>query len=132
MVAASNPSAPHTPVLLRPILSAVAPVEGVWLDGTFGAGGYTRGFLEAGAARVIAVDREPAAQKLAKDLGADVVLDGGPDLIEQVKDITGGGAHVVIDFVGELGVENRFEMVPPNHRHFLSRRDAVPREKLAK
>jgi NAD+-dependent secondary alcohol dehydrogenase Adh1 len=56
--------------------------------------------------RVLAVDREPAAQQLAKDLGADVVLDGGPDLIEQVKDITGGGAHVVIDFVGELGVEN--------------------------
>ena len=43
---------------------------------------------------------------LAKDLGADVVLDGGPNLIEEVKQITGGGSHVVIDFVGELGVEN--------------------------
>lgn len=57
-------------------------------------------------ARVIAVDREPGAQALAKELGADIVLDGGPDLIEQVKDATGGGSHVVIDFVGELGVEN--------------------------
>ncbi|WP_299848460.1 NAD(P)-dependent alcohol dehydrogenase [uncultured Roseovarius sp.] len=57
-------------------------------------------------ARVIAVDREPGAQALAKDLGADIVLDGGPDLIEEVMDATGGGSHVVIDFVGELGVEN--------------------------
>ncbi len=57
-------------------------------------------------ARVIAIDREPAAQVLARELGADFVLDGGPDLVEQVKDITSGGAQVVIDFVGELGVEN--------------------------
>ncbi|RWP30451.1 NAD(P)-dependent alcohol dehydrogenase [Mesorhizobium sp.] len=56
--------------------------------------------------RIIAVDREPAAQVLAKDLGADFVLDGGPNVIEEVSQITGGGAHVVIDFVGELGVEN--------------------------
>jgi NAD+-dependent secondary alcohol dehydrogenase Adh1 len=56
--------------------------------------------------RIIAVDREPAAQVLAKDLGADFVLDGGPNVVEEVSQITGGGAHVVIDFVGELGVEN--------------------------
>lgn len=56
--------------------------------------------------RTIAIDREPAAQALARDLGADFVLDGGPDLIAEVAEITGGGAHVVIDFVGELGVEN--------------------------
>ena len=41
--------APHIPVLLRPLLAAVAPVRGLWLDGTFGAGGYTRGLLAAGA-----------------------------------------------------------------------------------
>jgi len=57
-------------------------------------------------ARTIAIDREPGAQLLAKDLGADFVLDGGPNVVEQVREITGGGAQVVIDFVGELGVEN--------------------------
>lgn len=56
--------------------------------------------------RIIAVDREPAAQKLAKDLGADYTLDGGENIVEEVREITGGGAHVVIDFVGEHGVEN--------------------------
>lgn len=56
---------PHVPVLLQPLLAAVAPVTGVWLDGTFGAGGYARGLLEAGAATVIGVDRDPLALELA-------------------------------------------------------------------
>lgn len=60
-------TAPHTPVLLRPLLAAVAPVTGVWLDGTFGAGGYTRGLFEAGADRVIAVDRDPLAFEMAAE-----------------------------------------------------------------
>ncbi len=57
--------APHIPVLLRPLLAACAPVRGVWLDGTFGAGGYARGLIEAGAAKVIGIDRDPEAQRLA-------------------------------------------------------------------
>ena len=57
--------APHVPVLLRPLLAAVAPVSGVWADGTFGAGGYARGLLEAGAGRVIGIDRDPSAFALA-------------------------------------------------------------------
>lgn len=55
----------HIPVLLRPILEAVAPVSGVWLDGTFGAGGYARGLLDAGAAKVIGIDRDPLAHQMA-------------------------------------------------------------------
>jgi 16S rRNA (cytosine1402-N4)-methyltransferase len=51
----------HVPVLLAPILRLAAPVGGVWLDGTFGAGGYSRALLEAGAERVIGVDRDPEA-----------------------------------------------------------------------
>ena len=57
---------PHVPVLLRPLLAAVAPVSGVWLDGTFGAGGYAKGLLQAGAARVIGVDRDPLALQMAQ------------------------------------------------------------------
>lgn len=61
----STPVAPHIPVLLRPLLEAVAPVSGLWLDGTFGAGGYARGLLGAGADRVIGVDRDPLAFEMA-------------------------------------------------------------------
>lgn len=58
---------PHIPVLIEPLLRAVAPVEGVWLDGTLGAGGYTRALLDAGADRVIGVDRDPMAIDMAAD-----------------------------------------------------------------
>lgn len=57
--------APHIPVLLKPLLAAVAPVQGLWLDGTFGAGGYTKGLLAAGADCVIGVDRDPLALQMA-------------------------------------------------------------------
>lgn len=63
--AASDVRPPHVPVLLRPLLAAVAPVSGLWLDGTFGAGGYARGLLEAGADRVIGIDRDPSALDMA-------------------------------------------------------------------
>ena len=66
-----TPTGPHVPVLLRPLLKAVAPVSGRWLDGTFGAGGYTRGLLEAGADQVIGVDRDPLAFELARPWAAD-------------------------------------------------------------
>ncbi len=59
--------ASHIPVLLDAILTMCAPVQGVWLDGTFGAGGHSRGLLDAGAERVIAVDRDPKAFRTAAD-----------------------------------------------------------------
>lgn len=67
----SNPNAPHVPVLLTPLLAAVAPVSGVWIDGTLGAGGYTRGLFAAGAEQVIGIDRDPLAQQIAAEWGAE-------------------------------------------------------------
>ncbi len=61
----SAPDKPHIPVLLRPLIKAVSPVSGTWLDGTFGAGGYARALLEAGADKVIGVDRDPLAFEMA-------------------------------------------------------------------
>ena len=69
--ARATPADPHIPVLLGPLLKAVAPVDGVWLDGTFGAGGYARGLLKAGAACVIAVDRDPTVFEMARDWAAE-------------------------------------------------------------
>lgn len=77
--APSDTSAPHIPVLLSAILKAVAPVRGTWLDGTFGAGGYTRGLLDAGAETVIAVDRDPLAFEMAADWAGDY----GDRLVQQ-------------------------------------------------
>jgi NAD+-dependent secondary alcohol dehydrogenase Adh1 len=58
------------------------------------------------AARIIVIDRNPDALKLAEQLGAHhtVVADGGQ--VDAVKDLTGGGgADVVLDFVAEQGAE---------------------------
>jgi 16S rRNA (cytosine1402-N4)-methyltransferase len=61
---------PHVPVLIDAILRECAPVSGIWLDGTLGAGGYARALLAAGAARVIGVDRDPLALRIAEDWAA--------------------------------------------------------------
>lgn len=58
---------PHVPVLIEAILRECAPLSGVWLDGTLGAGGYTRALLAAGADRVIGMDRDPLALQMAAD-----------------------------------------------------------------
>jgi NAD+-dependent secondary alcohol dehydrogenase Adh1 len=58
------------------------------------------------AAGVIAVDPSPTAQALARELGADEVVGAvGADAVQAVQELTGGGAHVVLDFVGERGAE---------------------------
>lgn len=61
---------PHIPVLIAPLVAAVSPVKGTWLDGTLGAGGYTRALLDAGADHVIGVDRDPTAIDLAQSWSA--------------------------------------------------------------
>ncbi len=65
METAAPASPPHVPVLIEPLVAACAPVTGTWLDGTFGAGGYTKRLLDAGAERVIGVDRDPDVFKIA-------------------------------------------------------------------
>lgn len=52
----------HAPVLLEETIAALAPRdEATYVDGTFGAGGYSRALLAAARCRVIAIDRDPAA-----------------------------------------------------------------------
>lgn len=73
--------APHIPVLIDPLIDAVAPVSGIWLDGTFGAGGYAKALLAAGATRVIGIDRDPnvlaTAGSFAAEFGDRIMLCGG-------------------------------------------------------
>jgi 16S rRNA (cytosine1402-N4)-methyltransferase len=59
--AAGGPAS-HLPVMLREVLLHLAPRDGgVYLDATFGAGGYSRGILEAANCKVIAIDRDQSA-----------------------------------------------------------------------
>ncbi|WP_309092548.1 16S rRNA (cytosine(1402)-N(4))-methyltransferase RsmH [Phenylobacterium sp.] len=64
-------TAPHVPVLLNEVVDALAPAPGQTIvDGTFGAGGYTRAILGTGA-KVVAFDRDPTVKRFAADLPAD-------------------------------------------------------------
>jgi NAD+-dependent secondary alcohol dehydrogenase Adh1 len=72
------------------------------------------------ATRIIVVDRNPEALKLAEQIGANetVVADGGQ--VDAVKDLTGGGATVVFDFVAEQGAEkDGFAMTAPAGSYYV-------------
>lgn len=62
----------HAPVLLDEVIAILAPRKGaVYLDATFGGGGYTRAILEAADCKVIAVDRDPEAFERAVAMTKD-------------------------------------------------------------
>ena len=72
------------------------------------------------AARVVVVDRNPDALKLAEQIGAHdtVVADGNH--VGAVTDLTGGGADVVFDFVAEQGAEqDGFAMTRPAGSYYV-------------
>lgn len=63
--------APHIPVLADEVVDALAIAPGeTHVDGTFGAGGYAKAFLDKGAARVLAFDRDPEAIQYGEALAA--------------------------------------------------------------
>ncbi|CUH76070.1 16S rRNA (cytosine(1402)-N(4))-methyltransferase RsmH [Tropicibacter naphthalenivorans] len=95
-------SAPHVPVLLRPLLQAVSPVQGVWIDGTFGAGGYTRGLIEAGADKVIGIDQDPLAHRMAAEWIGDWPIELVQANFAQMDQVADAVDGVVLD----LGVSS--------------------------
>ena len=68
--AAGGP-ARHIPVMLAEVVETLDPQNGdTIIDGTFGAGGYTRAILEAADCKVIAIDRDPRAIAGGEDLAS--------------------------------------------------------------
>lgn len=62
----------HIPVMLNEVLQTLQPRDGaVYVDGTFGAGGYTRAILGAADCTVYAIDRDPAAFERAEKMAAE-------------------------------------------------------------
>jgi 16S rRNA (cytosine1402-N4)-methyltransferase len=58
----SESAGAHVPVLLAEAIAVLAPRDdGLYVDGTFGAGNYSRAILEAARCRVVALDRDPDA-----------------------------------------------------------------------
>lgn len=75
----STPGIIHVPVLAEEVLRALEPKDGaVYVDGTFGNGGYSRAVLDAADCTVYAIDRDPDAiargQVMAAEAGGRLIL----------------------------------------------------------
>ena len=75
-----NP-APHIPAMLNEVLAGLALRDGgIYVDGTFGAGGYSGAILDAADCRLIAIDRDPDA--VAAGASAVAKYDGRLTLVQ--------------------------------------------------
>lgn len=100
----------HYPVMLNEVLEGLNPQDGeVYVDGTFGAGGYTRAFLNAADCTVIAIDRDPnvlkTAEEFAKEFGGRFIFVSGcfGDALELVQS---KGFKKIDGFVLDVGVSS--------------------------
>ncbi len=100
----------HIPVMLPDVLDALKPRAGeTYIDGTFGAGGYTRAILEAADANVIAFDRDPTAI----EAGGGLVAEFAPRLMlvhrpfgEMATALAEAGVTAVDGVVLDVGVSS--------------------------
>lgn len=59
----------HIPVMLNEVLQSLAPADGkVYVDATFGNGGYSKAILESANCKVIAIDRDPNVRERANEI----------------------------------------------------------------
>jgi 16S rRNA (cytosine1402-N4)-methyltransferase len=100
----------HIPVLVHPVIEFLAPRDGgIYVDATFGAGGYAREILAAADARVIGIDRDQGAIARGADLVAEA--DGRLTLVEDRfsnlgQVVAGSGASQIDGVVADLGVSS--------------------------
>jgi 16S rRNA (cytosine1402-N4)-methyltransferase len=100
----------HQPVLMKEVIEALAPRDGgIYVDGTFGRGGYTRALLASADTRVIGIDRDPEAvkegQKLAAETGPRFTMLQGPFGALDVL-LIGHGIQQVDGVTLDLGVSS--------------------------
>ena len=94
----------HVPVLLEEAMGFLAPVAGgTYIDGTFGAGGYTAAILAAGAS-VIAIDRDPAAIAAALPHERMTLVEGEFSRLDEIARVH--GAERVDGVVLDVGVSS--------------------------
>jgi 16S rRNA (cytosine1402-N4)-methyltransferase len=93
----------HVSVLLSEVVDALRPAPGqTIIDGTFGAGGYSRRFLDLGA-NVVAFDRDPTAAPFAADLPGErfrLIETRFSEMVEQLGEARADGVAL------DLGVSS--------------------------
>ncbi len=103
----------HVPVMLSEVLEVLEPRKGaIYVDGTLGAGGYSRALLEAAECTVWAIDRDPEAIARGKDLaeryaGRLKLIEGCFGDMDRLIEAGAGGAGGGVDGVAfDLGVSS--------------------------
>jgi alcohol dehydrogenase len=92
--------------------------EWVALHGCGGVGLSAVQIAVAAGARVVAVDVAPGALELARELGAEALVDGADDVPAAITELTGGGAHVSLDALGAaVTCTNSVLSLRPRGRH---------------
>ena len=99
---------PHVPVLIGEVMGALAIRDGdTAVDGTFGAGGYTRAMLAAGAGRVIGFDRDPEAIEAGRSLVPDPRLTLVEDRFSQMDRVLAERGIGKVDAIAlDIGVSS--------------------------
>jgi D-arabinose 1-dehydrogenase-like Zn-dependent alcohol dehydrogenase len=99
-------------------IGRVQPGEWVAVFGCGGVGLSAVMIAAAAGARVIAVDRQPAALALAGRHGAAQLLPAGPGVVGRLVELTGGGPEVTVDAIGaESVVQACLDALRPGGRH---------------
>ncbi len=100
--------APHVPVLVNDVVEALALQGGeTAVDGTFGAGGYTRAMLSAGAGRVIGFDRDPDAIEAGTSLVPDPRLELVQENFSQMDRVLAERGIGLVDAIAlDIGVSS--------------------------
>jgi len=117
----------HTPVMVAEVLEHLAPDRGgLFIDCTIGLGGHARALLEAGASRLLGLDRDPVALARSRDALAafgDRVELVHSDYRELANVLDARGIATVDGVVADLGVSS-MQLDAPD-RGFSFRRDEV-------
>jgi len=106
----SSPTQPHISVLLNEVIEGLAINDGALLvDGTFGAGGYSKAFLGAASCRVFGIDRDPSAVARGREIESNYdgrlrVLEGR--FGEMVELLAAEGIDAVNGVALDLGVSS--------------------------
>jgi len=99
-------------------IGRVRPGEEVAVHGAGGVGLAALAIARALGARVIIIDPSSAAREAALRLGAAAALEPSIDLVDTVRDATGGGPHVSVDAIGDdLACRTSIESLRPRGRH---------------
>jgi len=116
---------PHEPVMVPEVVSLLEPSRGgLFVDCTVGMGGHARALLDGGAARIVALDRDPAALVLAREAlasyGERVTLVHA-DYRELAQVLDAHGISTVDGALADLGVSSM--QLDAEGRGFSFRRD---------